>query len=32
MLELDESIEALDAAIEYKNDTLLGVSAIKQKI
>jgi len=24
MLELDESIEALDAAIEYKNDTLLG--------
>ena len=26
MVELDESIEAVDAAIDYKNDVLLGVS------
>jgi hypothetical protein len=26
MLELDESVEAVDAAIEYKNDILLLVS------
>ena len=28
MLELDESIEAIDAAIEYKNDRLLGVGSL----